>query len=98
MPHLQVCQSNFNNFTGKSQNSDKKQKYVHTTLEKGGRYGTESKAKRKTKLDLPLSVLSGGTAFGRAHTNGLVLFDFVSKDNNAKGGDARGPRQTGETV
>ena len=67
-------------------------------MEKGGRYATESKAKTKTKLDLPLSVLSGGTAFGRAHTHGLVLPDFVSKDSNTKGRDACRWRQTGENV
>ena len=98
MPHLKACQSNFNNFTGKLQNTDKKKKYVHTTLEKGGRYGTENKEKRKKKLGLPLSNLPGGTAFGRAYTHGLVLYDIISTDNNAKGRDARRSRQTGGTV
>lgn len=42
MPHPMVCQSNFANFAIKIQNTDKKQKYVHTILEKGGRYEAEN--------------------------------------------------------
>ena len=97
MPHFQVCQSNSTNFAIKIQNTDKKQKYVHTTLEKGGRYEAENRAKRKEKLDLPLPFLSGGVAGGRAGTDGVVLRDFLSTEY-AEGGDARGPRSTGETI
>lgn len=97
MPCFKACQSNSGDFTGKLQNTDKKQKYAHTTLEKGGRYEAENRAKTKTKLDLPLPLLSGGAAGGRADTDGVVLRDVLSTEY-AEGGDARGPRPTGETV